>query len=139
MQQHAMMTRPPLLANRYAAVLLAMAVGPAVMVFFHLAFWWVAGHPGKNLQGPIFLRQAAVISVPFLLIALRRASRQIWIVLGIMSAALYGYYLYDEIRCTLSYGRTASNSVRTLMVLMPFVMLAIGFVTTRKARELVTA
>lgn len=139
MPQPLTMEHRPFFETRAKALAVALLIGPSIMAFFHLTFTLVSGQWGKNADLPTFVGQAFVGSLPYIVLAMRQGTRRVWLLAGAISALLYGYYLFDEIRCTLEYGRTASPLVRKLVVLGVLGNIALAFFGTRASRRRLTA
>jgi hypothetical protein len=133
------MEHHPLFGTRGKALAVGLLIGPSFMAFFHLTFLMISGQWGKNANFPTFVGQAFVFSFPYVVLAVRQGARRVWLLAGAISALIYGYYLFDEIRCTLEYGRTASPLVKKLMVLGIPGNIALAFLGTRAARRRLTA
>ena len=80
--------------------MLAIAIGIGTVAFVVLVLSTVAVRP-LNLgeEWGIFLVQVVLVATPFVILALAGVRDRVpWILGGVLTAALWGYYLFDGIR-----------------------------------------
>lgn len=75
---------------------LAFALSASFVAIVMLRIWWVTGHRFRTEDLPHFLVEMAIISVPFVALAIARTRDWLaWFLAVALTAGVWGYYLYQ--------------------------------------------
>ena len=107
-------------------VLRALGIGVGVVVATKLAFAGLTGRP-IAIEPGVDLLQMVIVSIPFLMLAMGRVRARLpWLTGLALTAALWGYYLYEGVRYQWSGDTSGVNFGLVLIMLASPVLISLA-------------